>query len=482
MINSKEILDRVNFLVEKHQPLVASDPYRLYYHLMPSVGLLNDPNGFVYYRGEYHIFYQWNPFATAHGSKFWGHSVSTDLVHWKEAPIILAPGEWYDKNGCYSGSAVVFEDQMYVFYTGNVKDENGKRDSYQCLAVSKDGIHFEKKGPVINVPDGYTAHFRDPKVFRKNNKWYMVLGAQTDAGTGEAVYYTSNNLYDWNFHGTLAGSGKNGLGAFGYMWECPDFFELGGTDILMVCPQGIEAKGYEYQNVFQTGYFSGKINDREEIFQHGPFREMDRGFDFYAPQTTSGPNGRRLVFGWMGNAEDENSQQPTTKYEWVHALTLPRELKWKNGKLLQHPVEELKSLRGKEIKFENTRLEKHKALRFQELVFEMIVDFNSFDTDCLTIEIGESKLIYYRKEQLFTFQRKHFSKPGLMEVRHCKLKELRSIHIFKDTSSIELFLNNGEEVFTSRVFDDNNVILLHIEDGSATLNIQKWDLKRVTTY
>lgn len=111
--------------IEEFKGLVSSDQYRLYYHIMPPVGLLNDPNGFVYYKGQYHVFYQWNPLKTAHGVKFWGHYISDDLVHWKTAPIALAPDQWYDKNGCYSGSAVVHNDKLYLFYTGNVKDQAG---------------------------------------------------------------------------------------------------------------------------------------------------------------------------------------------------------------------------------------------------------------------------------------------------------------------------------------------------------------------
>src|SRR5690606_39202751 len=174
-----------------YKEVVASDPYRLHYHLMPPVGLLNDPNGFVFYQGKYHMFYQWNPFKTEHGAKFWGHYVSDDLVHWEEAPYALAPDSWFDKDGCYSGSAIVHDDKMFLFYTGNVKDEEGNRESYQCVAVSEDGFTFEKKGPVIQVPPGYTAHFRDPKVLYRDNQWYMVLGAQTEAEQGEVVLYAS---------------------------------------------------------------------------------------------------------------------------------------------------------------------------------------------------------------------------------------------------------------------------------------------------
>ncbi|RLL41796.1 sucrose-6-phosphate hydrolase [Oceanobacillus piezotolerans] len=482
---SKEIILKANQHVKTHQSLVGSDPYRLHYHLMPTVGLLNDPNGFVFYKGQYHVFYQWNPFVTAHGPKFWGHYVSTDLVHWKEAPAAIAPGDWYDKDGCYSGSAAVLGDTLYLFYTGNVKDEEGNRESYQCLAVSNDGIHFEKKGPIIHVPEGYTAHFRDPKVFLKDEKWYMVLGAQTIEEAGVAVLYSSPDLEEWTFMGTMAGSGYHGLGDLGYMWECPDLVELGGTDILLVCPQGMEPEGFQYQNMFQSGYIAGKVDYIAGEFAHGPFVEMDRGFDFYAPQTMEDPNGRRLLFGWMGNAVESDVQQPTTAFNWIHALTLPRELRWENGKLLQTPVEELKLLRGQETLYKNVNLDDDEQLRFHGQVFEMEMSIDRMEGPkgvTLTIQIGESKLIYNQREGVFTFERKSYYMPN-QESRHCYLQELKKIRLFKDTSSIEIFLNDGEEVFTSRVFDDFLMDEVVFEtSGEVTMNLQKWDLNRVTSY
>ncbi|SER94104.1 sucrose-6-phosphate hydrolase [Gracilibacillus ureilyticus] len=240
--------------IEKYQDIVQSDPYYLHYHIAPSVGLLNDPNGFVQWNGVYHLFYQWMPFKTGHGAKFWAHYTSADLVHWKEEPIALTPSDWFDKNGCYSGSAIVHEGQLYLFYTGNVKDEVGNRETYQCLAVSSDGVKFEKKGPVINLPEGYTPHFRDPKVWRSGDKWYMIIGAQSEKLEGQAVLFQSTDLHHWEDLGPIAGSD----GELGFMWECPDFFNINGKDVLLFSPQGLEEKGMKYHNVYQSGYILGQ--------------------------------------------------------------------------------------------------------------------------------------------------------------------------------------------------------------------------------
>lgn len=188
------------------------------------------------------------PFKTGHGAKLWGHYSSADLVNWRHEEIALTPSDWFDKNGCYSGSAIAENDVLHLFYTGNVRDGEGNRETYQCLAVSKDGISFEKQGVVARLPKGYTAHFRDPKVWKKNGSWYMVLGAQTENLEGRAVLFQSDNLKDWQFLGDITGSNTDQLGEFGYMWECPDMFELDGKDVLIVCPQGLEAEEMLYQN------------------------------------------------------------------------------------------------------------------------------------------------------------------------------------------------------------------------------------------
>ena len=193
--------------VGKYQDLVEADPYRLHYHIMPPVGLLNDPNGWIQWNGTYHLFYQWMPFKTGHGAKFWGHYSSEDLVNWTHEDIALTPSEWFEKNGCYSGSAIEHNGELYVFYTGNVKDEEGNRESYQCLTVSDDGIHFDKKGPVVHLPEGYTPHFRDPKVWEQDGSYFMVVGAQTEDLKGAVALLRSENLYEWNHVGVLAGGG-----------------------------------------------------------------------------------------------------------------------------------------------------------------------------------------------------------------------------------------------------------------------------------
>ncbi|MBB5324067.1 beta-fructofuranosidase [Anoxybacillus tepidamans] len=464
--------------IEKYRSIVEADPYRLSYHLMPPVGLMNDPNGFIHWNGAYHVFYQWMPFKTGHGAKFWGHYTSCDLVHWKLEPVALAPSEWFDKNGCYSGSAVDNHGLLTLFYTGNVKDEDGNRHTYQCMAVSENGIDFVKKGVVVTLPDGYTAHFRDPKVWKKDDDWYMIVGAQSESLDGKAVLFRSKNLTQWEYLGAIAGGKQKQLGEFGYMWECPDLFELDGQDVLIVCPQGLQAKGMHYQNVYQAGYFVGRLNYETAEFVHGSFTELDRGFEFYAPQTTLDAKGRRLLIAWMGVPDQDEEKHPTIQQRWIHALTLPRELRLIDGKLHQVPVEELQKLRKNEIAYTNVTVanEEISLEGISGNVIELKFDIHQLE-GMIEMQIrNNARLIYHHDERVLTLERKSFVN-GLTEKRQCRLEHLLSLHIFLDTSSIEVFVNGGEEVFTARLFPyPSNHSIVIAANGKCIFDITKWNL------
>jgi len=477
-VREKQLIHEAEEAVDQYAQVVMNDPNRLNFHLMPPVGLLNDPNGMIHYKGVYHVFFQWNPFACEHGAKFWGHYTSPDLVNWKLEPIALAPSEWYEKNGCYSGSAVEKDGEMLLFYTGNVKDEQNNRDTYQCLARSRDGISFQKKGPVITLPEGYTAHFRDPKVWGQDGKWYMVVGAQSLQEEGRVVLFSSLDLEEWTCHGAIAGSNMNGLGDFGFMWECPDLFSLDGAEVLIVSPQGLEADGHHYNNLYQSGYFIGSFTEKEAKFEHGVFTEMDRGFDFYAPQTMLDATGRRILIGWMGIPEENEKDHPTIEHQWIHCMTLPRKLELIEGKLYQTPVVELENLRKEVLwqgKVEFSSDSRGQGPSFQESALELLV--KDFQGESSRFEISFSdtcRFVYDAKAQLAILERKRF-KGEDFETRSCKLSSLESLHIYKDTSSIELFINNGQEVFTARIFGSTSETTFAAE-GLETLTLEAWRL------
>lgn len=429
-----------------------NDRYRLGYHVSAPAGWINDPNGFCYYKGYYHIFYQYHPYSADWGPMHWGHSRSKDLVHWESLPIALAPDTKADEDGCFSGSAIVKDDVLYLIYTGHHYYDDGDPDHFwqnQNLAYSTDGINFTKyeNNPIIaSAPEDNTHHFRDPKVWEKDGKYYMILGSQGKDGVGRAITYRSDDLKDWQYLGEIAKA--NGLTTEGFMWECPDFFELADKDILLLSPQGIEAQGQKYLNLFQTGYFVGNFDYSTNTFEHGGFTELDHGHDFYATQTTLAPDGRRLVFGWMDMWE---SKFPEKADGWAGALTLLRELELKDDQLYMRPVKEAVQLRTAEISAWNKQVTEKTLLCENEHQAEI-------DLTLTTDQAFELAFTDQDKQVKLTFdQATHTFTLLNGDARYASIKpnsELK-LQIFIDTSSLEIFINDGEAVFTERFYFDN---------------------------
>lgn len=484
----RQLLDKAYKRIKNYESLVNQDIFRQEYHIQPPVGFLNDPNGFIQFNGEYHIFYQYNPFYPEEKTIFWGHVKSKDLTNWQSMPLALSPANWYETHGCYSGSAIDNEGKLTLMYTGNVKDEKGNRETYQCLAESTNGIEFTKypNNPVIShQPQGYTPHFRDPKLWKKDNLWYMVIGAQSIDKHGKIILYKSPDIKNWTMIGEVAGSNIGVLGNFGYMWECPNLFSIGDKDVLIACPQGLKPEGMLYNNLYQCGYMVGKLNYKTGFLDHNGFIELDRGFDFYAPQITVDDKNRILLISWMGMPGEEH---PSEKCHWVHCLTLPRELKLVNGKIHQIPVDELKTLRKDETAYENIIIEN------EEISLEGI-DGIKFDLEILLEEISaedfglkmrcsenndEYTLISFNLPSKTISVDRNNSGQGLKGIRKCKLdSDVFKIQIFSDNSSLEIFINHGEEVFTQRIYPDisSKDIKLYSYKGITRIkSIKKWNI------
>ena len=472
--------EEMNHLREK----VNSCPWRQTFHIQPETGLLNDPNGFSYYNGEYHLFYQWFPLGPVHGLKYWYHTKSRDLVHWENVGIGLAPGDCFDSHGAYSGSAIEHNDKLHLFYTGNTRDKNWARHPYQCMAIMNQSGNILKKldKPVITkVPKEYTDHFRDPKVWKEGDTFYIIIGAQRMNKTGCVVLYSSSNLIDWMFEGEIT----TRMNPFGYMWECPDYFELQSKGVFIFSPQGLEPEGDNYQNIYQSGYVLGeKLDLHQRILQHGDFIELDRGFDFYAPQTMVDPEGRRLLVGWMGLPEIE---YPTDRNEWAHCLTIPRQLSIRDDRLVQQPVQELQTLRKKRYEAEDTLINETCMYDgFAGTTYELICEFEQVNAGEFGIEFragGEEKTVV----KYDAFQRKVILDRTLSgeevgvtygTVRVCKLEaDTIKFHLFVDSSSVEVFVNDGTEIFTSRIFPSSNSkdIRFFVAEGSVEFKAIKWD-------
>lgn len=443
-----------------------NDKWRLNFHLMPPIGWLNDPNGLSYFKGEYHIFFQYSPFDINGGLKFWGHYTTKDFINYKYEGAAIYPDEKYDCHGVYSGSALIEDDKLYIYYTGNVKllgehdyIESG-RESNTMLITSDDGINFYEKECLMEMkdyPKDITNHIRDPKVWNENGIYYMIQGARKygidrNNDIGEAVIFHSKDKRNWEYISSI-----NSKNTFGYMWECPDLFNLDGQNILMVCPQGVEQEENLYENIYLSGYFliDGDYKNQSYI-EVNNFTLLDRGFDFYAPQTFLDENGKRIMIGWMGVPDTEEIHKNlSSEYGWQHCLTIARELNFNNGKLYQKPHKSLEKLRIEKI-FE---IECSYSLYSDNLIsddidsYEVLID-NIKNNNNFEILISNGLSIKYKDDKFILEFVNDIGKKigGGRYKRSAYLYKLENIRIFADTSAIEIFINDGEMVFSSRYY------------------------------
>ncbi|MER0071195.1 glycoside hydrolase family 32 protein [Corynebacterium sp. KPL2850] len=303
--------------------------HRPNFHLAPPLGRLNDPNGLFVDGDILHAFYQHDP-AFPHKPKRtgWGHATTTVSAPtpWRHYPDALYPDLPYDKDGCYSGGAVVDGTDVWLFYTGNLKEDGRRIPSQNRVRVMdpsgpEGGIYVrDADNPLIaDSPEGYTGHFRDPHISRAGEGWRMVIGAQTEDERGTIVLYYSQDLRQWEFQGELVFDDPAQLPG-GYMWECPNLLTFGDKHVLIFCPQ---------EETDRCGYVVGTLDGLNFHVERG-FTLLDHGTQFYAPQATE----ENILLGWMGMpAHDETPTQG-----WVHTLTIPRQLWLEDNYLCQEPL------------------------------------------------------------------------------------------------------------------------------------------------
>lgn len=453
----KEFVDQAFLLqfgryIENNQQAKATQrtvpvqcPHRPSWHISPPQGLLNDPNGFIYHNGQYHMFYQWYPYACVHKDKYWAHLTSPDLINWQWQPLALTPSDWFDSHGVFSGHALSHRGQLMLFYTGNTRiGEQRERHTTQCLATSDDGIQFTKHGPVIEgLPEGVTPHIRDPKIVRVDQQWLMLLGAQTSDLKGRLAVYRSDDLQTWQFNGLFGDE----FGDFGYMWECPDMFELAGDSFAVIGPQGIESFSQHNTIPHHNGIAKAKY-DSEQGIQLSDFSHLDYGFDFYAPQTALTPDGRRVMCGWMGLPDEVD--QPTADNGWMHQLTTMRELTVQDGRLKQWPIAELDTLAMPE----QTILLSEQCHNLETKSYDLTLELEWGSTLHLFEGSGHKFVLSADKcKKSLVMDRSETLNRAVDKIRELPLtSEAVSLRILADTSSVEVFVNGGEAVMTSRVF------------------------------
>lgn len=462
----------------------AASPWRMGYHIQPISGLLNDPNGFSYFNGKWHLFYQAYPMGPVHGLKSWYHVTSDNLVDWQNEGLSLLPDSQWDSHGVYSGSAIPVKDRLFLAYTGNVRNQDWQRHAYQVGAWMDSDNHVSKiPQPLITEPPaGYTHEFRDPQVFRYQDEYLLIIGGQTTAEEGKVLTYRSQDLQNWEFSGPLAFTDEE----MGFMIECPNLVFDDQQPILLFCPQGIDHSLLDYQNIYPNTYVTADSFSLSEnrLVDPTPLKNLDEGFDVYATQAFNAPDGRALSVSWIGLPE---IAYPTDSEGWAHCLSIVKELKLRDGQLLQRPVAEMAQLR-----------ETHKAFNFSQgetLLapnsdhYELQLEFPADTAGTVTLFAnGENNhglsLTFDTEHGKMEFDRSQTANPFAEEYGSTRTftiaKKALHLQIFVDTSVVEIFVNDGEQVATARYFpgEKETGITLHCDHAGSG---QLWSLRQIQT-
>lgn len=437
---SDEYIKHLSYLAEKSE-------YYPTYHVAPKHGLMNDPNGLVQLDGWYHLFYQWFPLGPVHGLKHWYHVKTKDFLHYIDMGVAMTPEIGIDEAGCYSGMIEACSNNVY--YTG----VDSELRQNVCKAMFVDEKIVDRKVIIELDPSLTTQEFRDPYVFDMGQRKGMIVGAKLLNEQGSFILYEEK---DEEFH--LVGPLQMEDAQLGYMLECPNLLSIDGKDIVVFSPQGIESPDkYTYRNVFSVAYGIGKLDMDNGSFACDGYEELDKGFDFYAPQIFKDEQGRNLMLAWLGNSK---CVYPSDHEQWAHMMTLPREIKLVNDRIYQWPIEELSVLRGHETVVADSHKLSSQSFELDlnvEENFEIVLSNKNGDT--LVFSGNGSEYILDRGGMTHLYNEQYGN------VRYAKRKRskdsLENIRIYVDRSSIEIFAAEGAVSFTSRFYLDgfNNLNL-----------------------
>ena len=471
--------------LERGRMKLAADPRRPQFHLLPAANWMNDPNGPIYYRGRYHMFFQYNPNGAFWGTMHWAHATSPDMIHWKHEPIALAPTPGgYDRDGVFSGSAVLDGDRPTLIYTGvlppstsseiTLNDGQHKWREVQCLATSTDTeLRSWKKlpAPVISSPPQHLAitGFRDPGVWREGKEWLLTLGSGIKGKGGAVLLYQSHDLVRWTFRHLLVEGrhldkpSTNPVDN-GEMWECPDFFPLGDRHVLLVSTMG---------KVF---WKTGRYRDR----RFTPEKEgvVDSGA-YYAAKTMLDERGNRILWGWIPETRPEVEYRAAG---WAGVMALPRIVSLaKDGSLRMLPAPAVDSLRSQhqQVNAGGAR-ERQKALsliRIRDLAGEIQTRFAA----------GRSFLLRLRSEKNDTYAEIAYDPQNNgAELRVNSLTATLattgpvSLRVLIDASVLEVFANDSAAI-TARVYAvPSTPLQIEVSDITAVESLDSWQMQPIS--
>ncbi len=487
-------LQKARAFEQKYLPNLSKTEQPMF-HVTGGVGWINDPNGFSVYRGEYHLFYQYYPYDNKWGPMHWGHVKSTDLLHWDRLPCALAPDESYDKDGCFSGSAIELKDGRHLLmYTGNrnIRRKSGMVEGYQtqCIAIG-DGVDYNKAehNPVLDgkdLPEGGSAiDFRDPKLWEEDGKYYAVVGNRSADESGQILLFESDDALHWSFASVLASCHNQ----FGKMWECPDFFPLDGKHVLLTSPQNMTSMGLEFHPGNNTLCIIGDYDRARKHLLRDNTQTIDYGTDFYATQTLEAPDGRRIMIAWMQSWESAGCKPE--RLPFFGQMTLPRELSIRNGRLYQNPVRELEQYRSVKVSYHNVMITDEtnlQGIKGRFLDMTVTVRQGNMSQMYRTFRIslakdGERVTTIRHKPENNTI-RVDRSRSGfphdIVNVRDFPIAatdELK-LRIIMDRYSLELFVNDGEQAASFVLYTPITADSISFSaEGAAMIDVEKYDIE-----
>lgn len=422
-------------------------------HLCAPKNWINDPIGFIYYQGNYHLFYQYFPYGCSWGTMHWRHAISTDLAHWQDLGIALYPSKEYDQNGCFSGSTIEVNQKMYIYYTSvkylNPNPENIHvtiDDAFlasQSMLISEDGFTFDNNKKTCIIPAfkegevGHPTHTRDPKVWRYKNTYYMVLASkyldEKKQYQGQLLFYTSDDGTKWKYQNNYR---KITLGD---MWECPDIFSVGDQQLLIMSPERTMQDGIHYPSHARitTCRFD---HDTCDLTITKELQYLDYGLDIYAPQTTIDEFGNRIVVGWMRMPKQDEEN-------WIGLISYPRVISYKDQTIYTNIHPYIDQLFTKKT----TIFDPSKPCKITTTLHKgdsiVIGGYKIWYDTCLRVDRKEVFDISYPGGT-------NFQTP---DIDSCKLA------IFYDQHCIEIYVNDGLYVVSNIIYHPTNHLIASTE-------------------
>jgi beta-fructofuranosidase len=449
------------FLTPENRANLATDPLRPQFHFLAPANWMNDPNGPIFWKGLYHMFYQYNPDGAFWGDMHWGHAISKDMVHWKHLPIALAPTTGgTDSAGCFTGTALVDGGKVYMMYTG-VRDSSkelatSKSDGgpsfleSQCLAASNDSdLRTWIKTPyalIPNPPSGLLVNgFRDPSPWRQDNWWYTVVGSGVANRGGAVLLYRSRDLHHWEFMHILAERDRGPVNPW-EAWECPEFFTIGEWHVLIFSTLG---KAY---------WRCGKLDREEMTFRAECEGILDYG-SYYAPKTQLDGDGNRILWGWI------KETRPLEEYKaagWAGMTSLPRVITvTSQGQLRITFARQVERIRQAEETVqigldETTNLREISSLALRECCGEILLHVDRPSAPIEASFVGDNEVAPWLRITYDPVSPAPVSvdaRPIPVEFTENQNLEL---HIYVDGSVIELLVN-GQVAWTKRFYYSGRV-------------------------